>query len=124
MLEVFILSASVLFSAYDFKEVESFAFSGPTDALLIKQNGKILYEKYAPPYDADKRHYLWSISKSITGLLAAIADKKGILKIDETVSEIFPELKGKAYFDELKVRHLLEWSSGFYWREDYEYNPL
>ncbi len=112
--------------ALDVKSLDEYLFptgefpdrTGPrTDAVFIQQDGKVIYEKYANNYTLTTKHLLWSISKSILSLLAGIAVDEGKLKIEDSIC--------KYGFDrhcDLRVQHLLEWSSGLEWSETYEEN--
>ena len=42
-----------------------------TDAVLVIHDGAVIYEKYAPGWNATKRHLTWSASKSVTSALTS-----------------------------------------------------
>ena len=109
-------------------EFEQYAFSNPersfkTDALLIQKDGKVLFERYANGFNANKKHYLWSISKTISATLVGRAIQEGRIKLDDPVSKyvsaprIFSRTPDKK---NLTVRHLVKWSSTFDYNESYE----
>jgi CubicO group peptidase (beta-lactamase class C family) len=106
----------------NFKDVEEYAFSKDashkTDGLLVVYKGKVVYEKYANGYDAQKLHLLWSTSKSVTSLLTGILVKEGRVDISEDISSYYPAAKG------ISVKNLLNMSSSIDWNEGYEANPL
>ena len=53
-----------------------------TDALVISRQGEIVLQKYAYG-NAQTRHLLWSMSKSISSILFGIAEDKGLIHRDE-----------------------------------------
>ena len=88
-----------------------------THAALILKDGKIIYEKYAKGYTKNHPQKLWSISKSITNLLVAIAVKEGRISLQDNVCPYFKEYKINFDCTKMTVEHLLGWSSGLHWRE-------
>lgn len=54
-----------------------------TNAILISQNGQLLFEKYFNGYGKDSLQDVRSTTKSITALLAGIAVDKGLLTLDQ-----------------------------------------
>ena len=112
----------------NFKRLTQYAFnqeSGPkrsfqTNALLIIKGGHLIYENYANGYTREKKHILWSASKSITGTLIGIAHSSGLLKLTHKVArymEVPPHWKG------MTIDDLMRMSSGIDWREKYEEDP-
>jgi CubicO group peptidase (beta-lactamase class C family) len=89
-----------------------------TDGIVIIHKGKLVFEKYANEYDAQRLHLFWSASKSVTSMLVGILVKEGTLSIDEKISKFYPDAKG------ITVKHLLNMSSSLDWSEGYESNPL
>ncbi len=90
-----------------------------TDGLLVIQHGDIVYERYARGYDAPKRHISWSVAKSITSALTGIAVGKGALALDDSICKYVTAALPDTC--KVKVRHLLEFSSGLDWKESYEH---
>lgn len=89
-----------------------------TDAILVWKDGKVILEKYARGYNAEKKHYLWSISKSISATLIGVALQAEKLRLDDPLSKFFPTLEGQK--SEITLAHLMQWSSGLRWQETYE----
>lgn len=83
-----------------------FLAGSDTDALVIMRSGRIVGEWNAPHNDPLKPHLVFSISKSITGLLAGILVGQGALTLADVVAKHVPEAAGSAYGD-LRVRDLL-----------------
>jgi CubicO group peptidase (beta-lactamase class C family) len=87
-----------------------------TDGLLVVHEGRVLFEDYDHGFDRDTPHLTWSISKSVTSALLGIALAQERLELEAPVAEVVDlDLE-----PQIRVRHLLEWSSGFDWNETYE----
>jgi CubicO group peptidase (beta-lactamase class C family) len=87
--------------------------------LLIVQDGKIRFEKYALDYDAAGRWTSFSVAKSFTSTLVGAAIKDGYIKsLDDKVTAYIPDMRGSAY-DDVTVKQLLTMTSGVKWNEDY-----
>lgn len=87
--------------------------------LIIVQDGKIRFERYAMGYSAEGRWTSFSVAKSFASTLAGAAVKDGYIKsLDDKVSAYITDLKGSAY-DDVTVEQLLTMTSGVKWNEDY-----
>ncbi len=73
-----------------FGKIESGEYPA-TNAVLISQNGSLLFEKYFNGYGKDSLQDVRSTTKSITALLAGIAIDKEFLKIDESIFTYLPQ---------------------------------
>jgi CubicO group peptidase (beta-lactamase class C family) len=89
-----------------------------TDALLVMKDGKIVTERYFNGMQAEDRHLLMSVSKSVLGVLTGIIVEEGRLDPNALVTSYVPELKGSAY-EGATVRNLLDMSVGMEFDEDY-----
>jgi CubicO group peptidase (beta-lactamase class C family) len=103
-------------------------------SLLIVREGKLAFEKYWPgtdllsptlepverTFDRNTRHYVASVSKSLTSALLGIAMDRGLLGgLNQSVFDFFPEhaaLENEAN-GAITLRHLLSFSSGYDWNE-------
>ncbi len=92
-----------------------------TDALLIVQNGEVVYERYSAPTTATTPHLTWSVSKSILATVLGVAFGEGRFQLDDPVARFYPPFSAHA---DVKIQDLLHWASGLDWQEDYEYAPL
>ena len=95
------------------------------DAVIISQNGKIVYEKYFHGLTKDSLHDTRSSFKSITALLVGIGIDKGFIKnVHEKVYPFFPEYKKIENPDKRKaditIEDLLEMKSGYDCEEFYD----
>ena len=89
-----------------------------TDAVVIIKDGRLIYEKYARGWTADKPHLTWSITKSITSALTGLAVSLGILSLDTSICDYYENLPSENC--DITVQHLLEFSTGLDWTEVYE----
>lgn len=87
-----------------------------TDAFIVLKNGKIVLEKYFGTFTADSIHYWASAGKSLIGMLTGIAQEKGLVNINNPVTNYLgsgwsaaPAAKESA----ITLRHLLTMTSGF-----------
>jgi CubicO group peptidase (beta-lactamase class C family) len=109
-------------------------------AIVVARHGALVYERYfAGPdevwgnpigtviYDAEKRHDLRSITKSVTSLVVGIAYDRGWLKdLDASIFSFLPEYADLRTPEKQRItpRHLLTMSSGLAWDESLPYaNP-
>lgn len=87
--------------------------------LIIVQDGRIRFEKYALGYGPEGRWTSFSVAKSLTSTLVGAAVKDGYIKsLEDKVTVYIPDLRGSAY-DDVTVRQLLTMTSGVRWNEDY-----
>lgn len=94
-----------------------------TVALLIIQNGKILYENYIGNYSKDYKTNSFSMAKSITTSLLFKAIQDGYIKsLDQPLTDFLPDFKGK-FASGTTVGDLASMSSGLNWNENY-YSPF
>jgi CubicO group peptidase (beta-lactamase class C family) len=100
-------------------DVDAYMARQRTAGLIIIQDNKIRFEKYALGYDAAGRWTSFSVAKSLTSTLVGAALKDGYIKsLDDKVTAYIPDLRGSAY-DDVTVRQLLTMTSGVKWNEDY-----
>ncbi|WP_226782479.1 serine hydrolase domain-containing protein [Oceaniglobus trochenteri] len=78
-----------------------------TDVLLACRNGQPTLGWVAPHADANAPHLLFSVSKSITGLVAGALAQDGRLDPSAPVVHYLPECAGSA-FEDATVRNLLD----------------
>ena len=71
--------------------------SNRTDGFLVLHKGKIIYEKYFGNMTENTTHNWFSVSKSLTGLTAAILAAEGKIDLQKPVTYYLPELKGSAW---------------------------
>ena len=89
-----------------------------TDAIVIAQNSSILFEKYNNGMSEKSPHILFSVSKSILGLIVGALIGNKTLNESDLIIKFVPELKMTAYAD-ATVRDLLDMRVGVKFDEDY-----
>jgi CubicO group peptidase (beta-lactamase class C family) len=87
-----------------------------TDGLLVLHKGRIVYEKYYAGMRLETQHALWSLSKSFTGLLAAILIEESMLDPNAAISRYLPELASTAWGD-ATVQQTLDMTTSAQYRE-------
>jgi CubicO group peptidase (beta-lactamase class C family) len=92
-----------------------------TDALLVIQDGRLVYERYAGPNNANTPHLTWSISKSLMATVYGVAYGEKRFALDDPVARYYPAL---SKHPDMTLADLFHWASGLDWQEDYEYAPL
>ena len=60
-------------------------------SVLVFRHGKLAAEGYAPPFDAERTHRMYSISKSFTSLAVGLMLGEGRLRLTDRVIDYFPE---------------------------------
>lgn len=82
-----------------------------SNALFVHQHGKPVHEAFFK--SKDKRIYLFSVTKAFTGLAVGIAWDRGLIpNIEAPVSDYFPEAAKDPLFARVRIRHLLQHTSG------------
>ena len=89
-----------------------------TDGFLVLHKGQVALEWYGNGLSAADPHIVFSVSKSITGILAGILVERGQLDPEAPVSRYVPEAAGSVYGD-CTVRHVLDMTVGVAFVEDY-----
>lgn len=89
-----------------------------TDALIICKNGVIVSEYFANGMKEDSQHLTFSVSKSITGIVAGIILKKYQIDADSLISDFLEGTKGGAYKD-ATIRNLLDMTVSLDFDESY-----
>jgi CubicO group peptidase (beta-lactamase class C family) len=90
-----------------------------TDAFVVLRRGRIATEWYGHGMSATTAHIVFSVSKSICGMLGGILADRGLLDPDDRVIDYIPELASSVYAG-CTVRHLLDMAVGIAFNEDYE----
>ncbi len=88
------------------------------DSLIVSRGDQIVVETHAGHVDPRRPHLLFSVSKSITGLLAGIAVGDRALSAADRVGRWVPEL-ARSGFADATVRDLLDMTVDLTFNEDY-----
>jgi CubicO group peptidase (beta-lactamase class C family) len=87
--------------------VGTFLQSCDTDSLVVMKSGKVIADHHAPLHQSKDRHIIFSISKSLTAILAGILEDEGRLDPAAPVTDYVPEMSRSAYAD-ATVRQVLD----------------
>lgn len=90
-----------------------------TDAFLVLKDGLVIAEYYFGDMRPDTRHVMFSVSKSVLGLLVGILTARGLIDPARQVIDFVPELRASAY-GEATVQQVLDMTVAVDFREDYQ----
>ncbi|WP_152039463.1 serine hydrolase domain-containing protein [Salinigranum salinum] len=95
-------------------DLETFLAETTTQAFIVVENGRIVYESYFNEWHRDSMVTSFSVAKSFVSTLVGIAIEEGhIGSLDDPITEYLPELTDRdPEFGDITVRHLLSMSSG------------
>lgn len=105
--------------ADDSERIVDFLERSFTDAFLVVHRGRVVGEYFANGMDASTPHLVFSVSKSIAGLLTGAVMRDFGLDPDSKVTEYLPEAEESAYADST-VRNLLDMQVSVDFEETYE----
>ncbi|MCL2300524.1 MAG: beta-lactamase family protein [Firmicutes bacterium] len=87
-----------------------------SDSVLVLKGGEIVYERYAPGWDKDTPHQMYSVTKSVMSALVGAAIQDGKLTgVKQKVCTFFPGASipaGQESKRDMTVEHLLTQTSG------------
>src|SRR5262245_51332537 len=83
---------------------------GTFDAFVVVQRGRVVYERY-PHMRPGDRHLAFSVTKAFVGMAVAILEDRGHVRVDRSIAEYVPDLRGTAW-EAASVRDVLEMASG------------
>jgi CubicO group peptidase (beta-lactamase class C family) len=89
-------------------------------AVRVEQGGKLLFESYAPGFSASTPHKIYSGTKSFFAVAALLAEREGLLTLDEKASETLPEWRHDGRRT-ITIEELLSHTSGLDPDLDYLY---
>lgn len=98
---------------------DRFQEENETQAFIVIQDGKVLYENYFNNTARDSMVTSFSVAKSVTSALIGIAIEEGYINsLDDPITTYLPELAERdARFHEITIRDLLLMASGFEYKE-------
>lgn len=89
-----------------------------TDHIVVMRNGAVIAEWLDEGVDPSRPHLIFSVSKSVTGMLAGIAAQEGYLDPDAPIVSYLPSMKTSTY-GTATVRHLLDMTVDLDFDEEY-----
>jgi CubicO group peptidase (beta-lactamase class C family) len=101
-------------SAIGVDDFETFLQEGDTQAFIVIQDDKILYEKYFNGAERDTLLTSFSVAKSYASALVGLAIADGYINsVDDPITDYLPELAERdARFHDITIRHLLLMAGG------------
>ncbi|WP_269932443.1 serine hydrolase domain-containing protein [Aminobacter sp. HY435] len=98
--------------------VAGFLQRSSTDAISVMKGGRFIGDWFAPTMKSDARHIVFSISKSLTAILAGALEGEGKLDPNAPVTDYVPEAAGSVYGN-ARVRHVLDMTVSLDFEEAY-----
>lgn len=89
-----------------------------TDAFLVLHRGDVVFERYFHGHGPRHPHLMFSVTKSLTSIMALIMIERGSLREDAIVSDYLPELAPTAFGD-ATVRQVLDMTISVAYDETY-----
>jgi CubicO group peptidase (beta-lactamase class C family) len=80
--------------------------------VLVMQNGKTVFERYANGGGANMRCKIFSGTKSFWGIAAFCATRDGLIKLDDRVADTITEWKSDPRRSQITIRQLLHQTDG------------
>lgn len=84
-------------------------------SLMILRHGAVVAEGWWRPFEEERNHVLFSLSKSFTSSAIGLAEEEGLLSLDDRVIDFFPDDLPETVSDNLAamtVHHLLAMYTG------------
>jgi len=91
------------------------------DALLIVKDGQLILDEYFNGYNKDKKHKLWSCTKSFSSALVGIAVEEGKIKSekDQIINYLGSYSNGvKENIKAISIEDVLKMGTGLEWKGD------
>jgi CubicO group peptidase (beta-lactamase class C family) len=80
--------------------------------VLVYRDGERVFERYQNGHRADKPQHIFSGTKSFVPIVALIAQREGLLDLDEKVADTITEWRGDKRRERITIRQLLNFTSG------------
>ncbi|MDY4139849.1 MAG: serine hydrolase [Eubacteriales bacterium] len=82
----------------------------PLHSFLVMRHGYVAAEGYCAPFTQDRKHRMYSVSKSVVSVAVGMLIDEGRLSLDSRIADFFPEYVADDTSDYLRkatIRHLL-----------------
>jgi CubicO group peptidase (beta-lactamase class C family) len=89
-----------------------------TSGFIVVKEDRIVYEQYFNGLTPSRPHLIFSVTKSITGIIAGILAEQGVVRLDADAATYIPEAKGSC-FEGCPVQNLLDMSVDTEFTESY-----
>jgi CubicO group peptidase (beta-lactamase class C family) len=90
----------------------SYSESKRGSSVLVMQDGRIVFERYANGGSVDGAWPVFSGTKSFWGIAALVAAGEDLFKLDDRVSDTITEWRGDAGKSQITIRQLLNFTDG------------
>lgn len=100
------------------KKVADFITNTQTTGLIVLKDGVIVHEEYQRGNTAETQSIAMSLSKSTVSFLIGNAVADGLIKLDQPV-DLYAPLLAEGGYKGVKVKDVLQMSSGIGFNEDY-----
>ena len=100
-------------------DVASFAHESFTDGLLVLHRGVAVHETMCEGFRRSDQHIIFSITKSVVGMLAGILVHQGVFSRDDLVGVYIPEIE-RSGWSGATIGNILDMTSGVDFVEDYQ----
>ena len=97
---------------------EALAEFSHSDVVIVLHQGKLVYQWQAPHCDPQNPHIIFSISKSLTAIVAGILTDRGVLNCDQCIGHYLPGARLGAYGD-CTVQQVLDMTVSLDFEENY-----
>ena len=87
-------------------DLDAYLRATHTDGFIVLHRGRVVYERYFGAFHGHQPHIWASMTKSVTGLLAAMLVSEGKLDPQAPLSRYVPELGGNPFGDATVQRNL------------------
>lgn len=102
--------------------VVDFLSSTNTDSFTAVQGENLVFEWLAPGVVDVEPHLIFSVTKSVTGMLVGALVQDGLIDVEAPVTNYVPEVEGSG-FAGATVRNLLDMAVSYQFEEDYSPGP-
>ena len=104
------------------KKISDFLSSTNTDSFTAVKGEDLVFEWLAPGVSDVEPHLIFSVTKSVTGMLVGALVQEGKIDIDALVTKYVPEITDSGFGD-ATVRNLLDMAASYQFEEDYTPGP-
>ncbi|MDA3022171.1 MAG: serine hydrolase [Actinomycetota bacterium] len=102
--------------------VVDFLSSTNTDSFTVVQGENLVFEWLAPGVVDVEPHLIFSVTKSVTGMLVGALVQEGLIDVEALVTDYVPQVSGSGFGD-ATVRNLLDMAVSYQFEEDYSPGP-
>ena len=104
------------------KKISDFLSSTNTDSFTAVKGEDLVFEWLAPGVTDVEPHMIFSVTKSVTGMLVGALVQEGKIDVDALVTKYVPEIADSGFGD-ATVRNLLDMAASYQFEEDYTPGP-